>query len=218
MKLILFLLSSLRAVLETVNTRRYREAILHRLVPLLADGVRILDVGCDDGALAAELMRRKANLRIVGADVQQHRPGRIAKVIADGRSLPFADAAFDVVLAVDVLHHTPDILSVLREMSRVAGSQVLIKDHVWDGLGVSWLLLRLCDWCTNAPYGIGCAYNYPTLARWLAYFSSVRLRCRVAMPVAHFPWRLNEKYNRIFHLEKSSAGGPRGKKPKRELP
>lgn len=206
MELILRLLSPVRAVLEIVNTRRYREAILHHLAPLLADGARILDVGCDDGTLAAALMRRRANLRIVGADVQQHRPACITKVIADGRSLPFADAAFDVVLAVDVLHHTPDILSVLREMSRVTGSRVLIKDHVWDGHGVNWLLLSLCDWITNAPYGIGCAYNYPTLARWRAYFGSVGLQCREAIPVAHFPYRLGEKFNRIFPLEKSSGG------------
>jgi SAM-dependent methyltransferase len=204
MGLILRLLSPVLTVLETVNTRRYREAILVGLVPLLADGARILDVGCDDGTLSDELMRRKAGLRIVGADVQQRRPARIAKVMSDGRCLPFAGASFDVVMAVDVLHHTPDILSVLREMTRVTGSQVLIKDHVWDGRGVSWLLLSLFDWCTNAPYGIGCAYNYPTLERWCAYFGSVGLRCRVVVPVAHFPWRLNEKFNCIFLLEKSS--------------
>jgi ubiquinone/menaquinone biosynthesis C-methylase UbiE len=198
------LMAPVRAVLETVNNRGHREAILRGLLPLLADGARILDVGCDDGTLPAELMRRNASLRVVGVDVQDLRPARIPKVVSDGGHLPFPDASFDVVMAVDVLHHTSEIMSVLREMTRVSSRQVLIKDHVWDGHNVTWLLLSLFDWCTNTPYGIRCAYNFPKLERWLAYFRSLDLRCRVAVPIAHLPFRLNEKFNRIFLLEKSN--------------
>jgi SAM-dependent methyltransferase len=205
MDLIFRLLSPMLAILEAVNNRAYREAVLRDLLPLLADHAQILDVGCGDGRLSSEIMRRKTTVHIVGIDVQHRRPAQIPKVMADARHLPFRDASFEVVMAVDVLHHTPDILSVLQEMTRVSSHQVLLKDHVWDGRIATWLLLSWFDWCVNAPFGIGCAYNFPKLERWLGYFGALGLRRRAIVSIAHFPLRLNEKFNWIFLLEKSSG-------------
>ena len=200
------LLSLVHAFWEVANNRGYRQVLLRGLLPLLDDGTQVLDVGCDDGALAHELMERNASLRIVGIDIQACRPAQIPKVIYDGSHLPFPNASFDVVMAVDVLHHTTDIPSVLGEMARVSRRHVLIKDHVWDGHAAARLLLSLGDWCTNAPRGIRCVYNFPTLEEWRAYFHSLGLESRATAQIAHFPLRLNEKFNWIFLLEKSRRG------------
>lgn len=48
----------------------------------------------------------------------------------DGAELPFADGAFDVCLFADVLHHTDDVIILLREARRMTRRFVLIKDHL----------------------------------------------------------------------------------------
>jgi SAM-dependent methyltransferase len=58
--------------------------------------------------------------------------------VADVASLPFADAQFDVVTALDVLYHrrVPDVIPPLRELHRVckAGGLVVITDSA-----LAWL-------------------------------------------------------------------------------
>ncbi len=198
-------LSPIRALLETVNNRTYRESVLQSLFPLIASHSRILDLGCSDGNLARELMKRNTTLQITGVDVQLNQPARIPTALYDGARLPFPLTSFDIVMAVDVLHHIKDISVVLEEMTRVSKRYLLIKDHVWDGHPVGWLLLSFFDWCTNAPFGIPCAYNFPTLARWQRYFNSLGLSLRAAKQVSHFPLKLNGKYNYVFLLEKSGT-------------
>jgi ubiquinone/menaquinone biosynthesis C-methylase UbiE len=70
----------------------------------------------------------------------------VALAIADGRSLPFADGAFDVAHASLVLHHLreDDAARFLRELARVAGRGVVINDlqrGFFEWLG-AWLVLH----------------------------------------------------------------------------
>ena len=67
--------------------------------------------------------------------------------VADGRSLPYSDGAFDVAHASLVLHHLepPEATALLREMARVAGRGVVVNDLArgwlpWLG---AWLGLHL---------------------------------------------------------------------------
>lgn len=198
-------LSRIRTFLETVNNRNYREAVLQSLFPLIASNSRILDLGCNDGNLAHELIKRDKTLRITGVDVRLNQPAPIPTALYDGARLPFPMTSFDIVMAVDVLHHVKDMSVVLEEMTRASKRYVLIKDHMWDGHTLSWLLLSFFDWCTNAPFGIPCAYNFPTLERWQRYFSSLGLAIRATRQVSHFPLKLNGKYNYVFLLEKLEA-------------
>jgi ubiquinone/menaquinone biosynthesis C-methylase UbiE len=63
------------------------------------------------------------------------RPGTAISVRAyDGVTLPEADASYDVVMMIDVLHHTDDPTLLLREAGRVSKQGILIKDHFRDGL------------------------------------------------------------------------------------
>jgi len=149
---------------------QYRRHLAVKLRPLLEDATSVLDVGCDDGVTSELIAKRNGTLRIEGVDVQTVRPCRIPRVIYDGRHLPFDDRSFDVVMALDVLHHTRCIPELITEMARVSRRMIVIKDHCVQG-PVSRLAVALGDWITNAPYGIACPYNYPTIDQWERYFA-----------------------------------------------
>ncbi len=85
-----------------------------------------LDVGCSDGTFL-NVLATTTGLRCVGVDVMaeplavaaRHRPRpALARVDRWGR-LPFPDASFDSVSALDVLEHVPDSAALLREVRRV---------------------------------------------------------------------------------------------------
>jgi SAM-dependent methyltransferase len=69
--------------------------------------------------------------------------GSVAYVLADGRSLPFDDAAFDVGHASLVLHHLEpvDAVGLLRELARVARLGIVVNDL--DRAAAYWLGARL---------------------------------------------------------------------------
>ncbi|MFT5433237.1 MAG: SAM-dependent methyltransferase, partial [Myxococcota bacterium] len=104
-------------------------------------GASVLDVGAGDLALVAALARGRSNGGpLVGVDSHADVvsvAGRTASsgadvhvVRADGRSLPFADRSFDVVISTLTLHHLDDsgAAELLSEMGRVARRFVF----VWD--------------------------------------------------------------------------------------
>ncbi len=111
------------------------------MIELVGDvsGDRVLDAGCGSGPLAAALLARGAIVtgfdsssamvklarRRLGKDVPLH--------VADlSRPLPFADAAFDVVVASLVLHYLRDWTAPLAELRRVlkpGGRLILSVNH-----------------------------------------------------------------------------------------
>lgn len=112
-----------------------RLRLVRATVPL--DGRRVLDVGAGTGAVALPLARDGVDVCAVESSVdnlatlQQH--GRelgieLPAVQADGRALPFADATWDVVLLVSVVHLLPHPGPLLREAERVCrpGGNVVV--------------------------------------------------------------------------------------------
>ena len=85
-------------------------------------GARLLDVGSGTGANLAAFAR---HARAVGIDTSIEALAfcKLRGVPSVARSrverLPFADSAFDIVTALDVLEHTDDDLEVLAELRRV---------------------------------------------------------------------------------------------------
>lgn len=70
-------------------------------------GEYVLDLGCGDGALTEKLAALGA--RVVGSDLSRDqvaatRARGIPAIVADGRALPFAVAAFDAILTNAALH------------------------------------------------------------------------------------------------------------------
>ena len=115
-------------------------------------GMRVLDVGCGSGALAA----RAAN--VVGAEnvaaVDPSEPfveGCRARVpgadvrVAPAESLPFRDGTFDAVLAQLVVNFMSDAPRGLAEMVRVAKPGGVVGAAVWDYAGEMRLLRAFWD-------------------------------------------------------------------------
>ena len=99
-------------------------------------GRRILDAGCGSGPLSAALRARHAVVTGVDAsaamvDLARERLGEDADLhVADlGAPLPFADAAFDDVVASLVLHYLEDWAAPLAELRRVLrpGGRLLVS-------------------------------------------------------------------------------------------
>ena len=94
----------------------------------------VLEVGCGDGAVLAELGRRGLGPELVGLEVSAsaaelagNRPEIRRVETFDGDRLPFEDAAFEFVFATHVLEHVEDPLGLLREMRRVATGFVFVE-------------------------------------------------------------------------------------------
>lgn len=122
-----------------------------------AGGANILDVGCGDGNLIAELLERiPAPVRITGIDTSSaeieiarrryDREPRVTLTVGDARALPYPDAAFDCVVAHQFLNLFPEIDSVLDEIARVltpGGDLIFVANRGWRAdQKANWMLLH----------------------------------------------------------------------------
>lgn len=158
-----------------------RTIVLAReLSALLPPDATVLDVGCGDGTIDRRILEIRPDVSIEGVDVLVRPSTKIAVQPFDGTTLPQPDNSVDVVMFIDVLHHTDDPIVLLREAKRVARQMVLLKDHRM-AKPFAYLILRFMDWVGNAHHGVALPYNYWPEAKWRAAFMDLQ------MPIAH--WR-----------------------------
>ncbi|GAA1969438.1 class I SAM-dependent methyltransferase [Catenulispora subtropica] len=112
------------------------------LLPLLAPGQSVLDVGCGPGTITADLADRVAPgtvtaveitadaLRLAQDEIADRGTGNVRFAVADVHALDFPDDTFDVVHAHQVLQHVADPVRALKEMRRVCrpGGVVAARD------------------------------------------------------------------------------------------
>lgn len=82
---------------------------------------RILDLGCGTGGVLQHLGVFGDAIGLDPAPEAAKYCGRrnVPMVVGSGMDLPFADASFDAVLALDVIEHVPDDVALLREAQRI---------------------------------------------------------------------------------------------------
>lgn len=85
---------------------------------------RVLEVGCGTGCFAARLLHALPGVDLVATDqsprfVELTSARGVPAQVADIESLPFEDGAFDVVAAMWMLYHVPDLQRGLAEVRRV---------------------------------------------------------------------------------------------------
>ena len=121
-----------------------------RLAPLLiefggiADGDRVLDVGCGTGSLSFALPEAANVASVTGIDQAEvyleyartrSADPRFTFRYGDARSLPFADGSFDCAFSMLVLHFIPDAQRAVAEMRRVVRPGGRVTAAVWDIFG-----------------------------------------------------------------------------------
>ena len=161
------------------------------LVSLLADAgllpvtnLRVLDVGCGEGAVLRDLLRFGARPEnMVGVDLLVSRLARaralnagMAFSVADAADLPYPDASFDLLLAFTLLSSIVDVEArgaASSEMLRVLrpGGVLIIYDFWVNPRNPDMRPLRRAEVRRLFP---GCAFNWrrvtlaPPLLRLLA--------------------------------------------------
>ena len=112
--------------------RTQEDVIASYLTPLA--GRTILDVGTGTGRAALALARRRAKVTGVDASAEMLAVARrraeeagieVAFEQGDAHGLAYPDRAFDGVVCLRVLMHTPDWRRSLAELCRVAGTRVV---------------------------------------------------------------------------------------------
>jgi ubiquinone/menaquinone biosynthesis C-methylase UbiE len=101
------------------------DARLNALLEMIADfkGKNILEVGCGKGRFLREVAKRGANC--TGIDLSENflNEGRAkgigAFLKASATNIPFSSGTFDVVFAVEVIEHLPDLMGFFEEARRV---------------------------------------------------------------------------------------------------
>ncbi len=159
---------------EALVFDRRTRVLSERLAALLPENARVLDVGCGDGSIDRLIAEHRPDVTLTGVDLILRPETHIPVTQFDGQRIPFDDGAFDVVMFVDVLHHTEDPEILLAEARRVAKRAVVLKDHTRDGL-LAGPTLRFMDWVGNAPHGIPLPYNYWPERRWRQAFAGLGL-------------------------------------------
>lgn len=148
--------------------RRYRLEI---------KGRRVVDFGCNDGALSARYLKEGA-AQVTGLDIdaqaleraRQLRPG--IRFLQSGVDLlPLEDQSVDLIVSLAVFEHVAKPEPILREMRRVLapGGHIVIgtngwkspfAPHLWATMPVPWAhllvsertLLRTCRRVYRAPW------------------------------------------------------------------
>jgi SAM-dependent methyltransferase len=175
---------------------------------LLPENASVLDVGTGDGTIASIVMSNRPDVRVQGIDVHPRPSTKIPVTIFDGKKIPFEANSFDSVMVVDVLHHTDDPASMLKEIARVSSSSVIIKDHTIEGF-LARPTLRLMDWVGNAPHGVRLPYNYFSINQWQRGFADAGLsidswKDDLQLYNAPFTWFFDRKLHFIAKLVKRS--------------
>jgi SAM-dependent methyltransferase len=130
--------------------------------------MRILDLGCGAGSVSGELVKR--GHEVYGLDIMREAVDRARKrgiraetFDINSVPLPFKDGFFDCILALDILEHLFQPLSLMREMNRalsptgyaivflplhfdirqrlrvLVGKGILLYEHLWYNPNlVSW--------------------------------------------------------------------------------
>ncbi len=119
----------------------------------LADGMRVLEIGCGTGNVLARARRTHPNVELIGSDPDpaaleraRHKLPGTRLDVAYAQELPYPDGEFDRVLSSAMLHHLDTATKplALAEVFRVLrpGGQLHLVDFVEGHGGMLGGLLR----------------------------------------------------------------------------
>lgn len=182
-----------------VHTRRVR-VLRDHLAKIIPADARLLDVGTGDGLLAALVAQVPPDVEVHAIEKIVRKDTAIHVAPYDGRTIPYGDGDFDVVMFVDVLHHADDPTVLLCEAKRVARRAVIIKDHTLEGF-LAGPILQFMDRMGNEKHGVPVPYNYWTQEQWLESFRSLGMSIGLwRTDLGLYPWPAKWIFERSLHF------------------
>lgn len=155
-----------------------KDLLLRFMEPVM--GQAALDVGTGTGHFAQFLAEQGA--KVVGVDISRAmlrvavaKPGMPPLVQADAAALPFADAAFDLVLSVTALEFVSDTARAVAEMARVCrrGGRLIVGVlNAWSPW--AWVRRRAARRNPSDPFAVAHFFSPTEFVRLFTPLGKVR--------------------------------------------
>ena len=137
----------------------------------------ILDFGCGSMEISKKLQKYSFVKKIVGTDTFDFKfKTKKMKYVQSNKFFKTKNNKFDLIIAVDVLHHIgiDNAHKILKKLSKIS-RHIIIKDHFEHGF-FSRHLLRFVDFYANYAYGVNIPKKYFDYKSWnrTVYKSSLK--------------------------------------------
>lgn len=150
-------------------------AYRRRMFPIIKDMIQgcgglknALDFGSGDGYFAYEISKLGIFNEVIPLDVIKRKNNFVDPIIyggGQGKPIPYKDRYFDLVYAIDVIHHCRDVAATIQELARCANKHLLIKDHTYHN-HLEKIALCSLDEMGNRRFGVRSLYNYQYNHMW----------------------------------------------------
>jgi|TARA_B110000114_G_C14984526_1_gene353940 cyclopropane fatty-acyl-phospholipid synthase-like methyltransferase len=127
----------------------------------------VLDFGCGSMEVSKKLQKRNFVKNIIGTDIFEYDyENKNMKYIETKKLFKSKPKKFDIVIAIDVLHHMgiDNSYKILKKLSKIS-THILIKDHFEYGF-FSRQLLRFVDFYANYAYDVVIPKSYFNKKLW----------------------------------------------------
>ncbi len=149
--------------------------------------LRILDVGCGGGFLSNYLSSH--GYRVSGIDLSEEslkvaekydQTQKVDYRIADAQNLPFSDASFDVITAMDFLEHVENPAQIIKEISRVLKPGGIFFFHTFNRNLLSWfVIIKLVEiFVKNTPHNMHVLHLFIKPEELKAYCAQANLETK----------------------------------------
>ena len=157
----------------------YREAAKKMCLDcqdFIARNSKILDLGCGPG-IVGKTFQEFFQADLLGVDIKDRRINDIPFKLIDGKTLPFPENSFHVVLINYVLHHSRDPIALLKEAKRVTRDKIIIFEDLAEGC-LSKLFCQLHGISYDKLFGNPTKTSFNSEKGWEKIFKELELNVR----------------------------------------
>ena len=209
-KLLVFISNSIRKIFGGDRLKRLSEIMISFSKQIyLKDKkkITILDFGCGSMEISKKLVKLSYVKQIIGVDTYPSKfKTKKMKYIQYDTFFKKNKTTFDIVIAVDVLHHigVDESYKVLKKLSKIS-KNIIVKDHFEHGY-LSRQLLRFVDFYANYAYDVNIPKKYFNYKSWKkiikkSFLKEIKIIKNFQQHDGLFNLLLNKKHHFVSHLK-----------------